>query len=147
MVTNFYFIVFVACIITTFTCVIRNKNIDSIYLLFDILVTCNCLGRYIIAGANNLQVALLGTKFLYLGGTLTVYLIVITLARLCNIKVSKILRGTLLLYSFVILILVFTIEHNDLYYNISDNGNKKGKNKDKKEEKKKDEKQKILPDK
>ena len=116
MVTNFYFIVFVACIITTFTCVIRNKNIDSIYLLFDILVTCNCLGRYIIAGANNLQVALLGTKFLYLGGTLTVYLIVITLARLCNIKVSKILRGTLLLYSFVILILVFTIEHNDLYY-------------------------------
>ena len=64
VVTKFYLCVLVACIITILICIIRNRKVDALFMFFTILVTCNNLGRYIIAISTNKDMALLGNKFL-----------------------------------------------------------------------------------
>ena len=68
MVTIFYFIVFILALILTGSFLIRNKNVDSIFILFSLFVTMNCFGRYILAASENLETAIWANRFLYIGG-------------------------------------------------------------------------------
>ena len=58
MVTVFYFIVFIFALVLTGSFLVRNKNVDSVFILFSILVTINCFGRYMLATAENLEMAM-----------------------------------------------------------------------------------------
>lgn len=44
MVTWFYFIVFLLALIMTGSILLRNKNADTLLVLFSIVVTINCMG-------------------------------------------------------------------------------------------------------
>ena len=79
MVTWFYFIVFVLALIMTGSFLARNKNVDSVFMLFAVLVTINCLGRYVLASAETLELAIWANKFLYVGGCFAPLLTVLVL--------------------------------------------------------------------
>ena len=49
---------------------IRNKNADTVFVLFSIAVTINCFGRYMLATSQSLEMAIWANKFLYVGGLL-----------------------------------------------------------------------------
>ena len=116
MVTWFYFAVFVLSLVMTGSFLYRNKKTDTVFILFSILVTINCLGRYMLAASQTLEMALWANKFLYVGGCFAPLLLTFIVARLCGIKIPKVLGVILTLYSTVVMALVMTIGHCGLYY-------------------------------
>ena len=116
MVTSFYFIVFILALMLTGSFLARNKNVDSIFILFSLLVTINCFGRYMIATAETLEMAIWANKFLYIGGCYAPLLTVIVLAKLCNLKLSRLLITIMTVYSTLIICLVMTIGKCGIYY-------------------------------
>lgn len=88
MVTWFYFIVFLFALIMTGGILLRNKNVDTLLVLFSIVVTINCMGRYMLASAESIEMAIWANKFLYVGGCFAPLLTVFVLAKLCNQKLS-----------------------------------------------------------
>ena len=64
MVTWFYFIVFLLTLIMTGSILLRNKNVDTLLVLFSIVVTINCMGRYMLASAESIEMAIWANKFL-----------------------------------------------------------------------------------
>lgn len=116
MVANFYLLVLIISIVMSAFFMIRNKKIDSIYAVFALAVTCNAMGRFMLAKATTVSMALFATKAMYLGCCYMPIIITIMLARMCNIKASRLLKGTILFYATVIFTLVMTVEHHDLYY-------------------------------
>lgn len=116
MVTWFYFIVFVLSLVMTGSFLYRNKKTDTVFILFSILVMINCLGRYMLAASQTLEMALWANKFLYVGGCFAPLLLTFITARLCGIKIPKVLGVFLTLYSTVVMALVMTIGHCGIYY-------------------------------
>ena len=116
MVTSFYFIVFLLALILTGSFLVRNKNVDSVFMLFSLLVTINCFGRYMLATAENLEMAIWANKFLYIGGCYAPLLTVIVLAKLCNLKLPRLLITIMTAYSTLIICLVMTIGKCGIYY-------------------------------
>lgn len=116
MVTWFYLIVFILALTMTVFFMTRNKRVDSLCMLFCILVTINCLGRYLLAKATGVEMAILANKLLYVGGCYAPFLTVILLTELSNIKMSKWFRAGLLAISSFLLMLVFSIGYSDIYY-------------------------------
>ncbi len=116
MVSWFYLIVFIMALTMTVFFMTRNKRVDSLCMLFCILVTINCLGRYLLAKATGVDMAILANKLLYVGGCYAPFLTVILLTELSNIKMSKWFRAGLLAISSFLLILVFSIGYSDIYY-------------------------------
>lgn len=116
MITLFYLIVFIVALIMTANFLIRNKNIDTTLILFSILITINCLGRFLLASAQGLEMALWANKFMYVGGCYAPLLTFIVLARLCDLRIPRILLTLLTAYSTLVMCLVFTIGHSPIYY-------------------------------
>ena len=98
MVTWFYFIVFLLALFMAANFLIRTKNADSMFALFSILVVVNCLGRYMLAAAQTLEMAIWANKFLYVGGCFAPLLILSVLARLCNQRIPRWLIAVLTAY-------------------------------------------------
>lgn len=116
MVTGFYFVVFVLSLILALKCLLQNKNIDTLFVLLFGAIIINCAGRYLLAVSEGLEMAVWANKFLYVGGVYAPLLSVLVLARLCNIKIPRLLTGLLVLYSTTVLCLVMTIGRYELYY-------------------------------
>ena len=116
MVTWFYLIVFLLALIMAGSFLLQTKNADSMFVLFSILVVVNCLGRYMLAAAQTLEMAIWANKFLYVGGCFAPLLIVIVLARLCSQRLPRWLIAGLTAYSSLVTGLVMTIGRSGIYY-------------------------------
>ena len=116
MVTWFYFIVFLLALFMAASFLLQTKNADSTFILFSIMVVINCLGRYMLASAQTLEMALWANKFLYVGGCFAPLLILIVLARLCNQQIPRWLIAVLAAYSALVTGLVMTIGKYGIYY-------------------------------
>lgn len=116
MVTGFYFIVFILSLILTGSFFVRNKKVDSVFILFSFLVTINCFGRYLLAVSESLEMAIWANKLLYVGGCYAPLLTVIVLAKLCDLKLSRLLLAFMTAYSTLIICLVMTIGKCGIYY-------------------------------
>ena len=116
MVTWFYFIVFLLTLIMAGSILLRNKNVDTLLVLFSIVVTINCMGRYMLASAESIEMAIWANKFLYVGGCFAPLLTVFVLAKLCNQKLSPIVATVMILYSVIVICLVMTIGKSGIYY-------------------------------
>jgi len=116
MITWFYFIVFVLSLIMTISFFVKNRKIDTVYMLFAIFVTINCMGRYMLATSDTLEMALWSNKFMYVGACFVPLLTLHVLIRLCNFKMPKLLMWILTVYSIVVLCFVFTIGEYGIYY-------------------------------
>ena len=116
MVTWFYFIVFLLAMFMAASFLLQTKNADSTFILFSIMVVVNCLGRFMLATAQTLEMALWANKFLYVGGCFAPLLIVVVLARLCNQRMPVWLTAGLTAYSALVIGLVLTIGRSGIYY-------------------------------
>ena len=86
MITGFYLIVFLLSLFMLGRVLFVNKKVDSMILTAVILLMMNCLGRYMLATAECLSMALTANKIIYLGACFLPLMTVIILARLCEIK-------------------------------------------------------------
>lgn len=116
MITVFYLVVFITSVVMNGYYMIRNRKIDSIFAVFGVAVTINAMGRYMLATATNTEMALFATKAMYLGGSYAPFIFLVTLSKLCNVKVSRVVKGTMVIYSTLIFGFVLTIEKHKLYY-------------------------------
>lgn len=116
MVTEFYFIVFLLSLILALKCLRQNKNMDTLFIMFFSAIIINCAGRYLLATSEGLEMAIWANKFLYIGGIYAPLLSVLVLARLCDIKIPRLLSGLLTLYSTIVFCLVMTIGKYGIYY-------------------------------
>lgn len=116
MVVGFYFIVFVLSLVMLASFLIRYKKVDTLLIMFCAMVSINCLGRYVIATSESLEMAFLGTKILYIGACYAPLMTVFIIARLCEHKLPAIAKIAMILYSTVTMILVFTIGKSGIYY-------------------------------
>ncbi len=116
MVTVFYFIVFLLSLILALKCLMQNKNMDTLFIMFFSVIIINCAGRYLLATSEGLEMAIWANKFLYIGGIYAPLLSVLVLARLCDIKIPRLLSNLLTLYSTIVFCLVMTIGKYGIYY-------------------------------
>ncbi|MGN0341930.1 MAG: HD-GYP domain-containing protein [Roseburia sp.] len=116
MVTWFYFIVFVLALIMAGSFMVRNKNVDTVFCLFSMLVMINCFGRYLLSTADSLEMAVWANKYLYVGGCYAPLMTVIVLARLCNKKMPRLLLAIMTGYATLVTGLVMTIGKCGIYY-------------------------------
>lgn len=116
MVVGFYFIVFVLAASMLISFLVRSKKADTLLIFFGIMITINCLGRYMLATSKTLDMAIWANKFLYVGGCFAPLLTVFLLARLCEHRVPNWLKILLISYSTLVLGLVMTIGKLDIYY-------------------------------
>ncbi len=116
MVTGFYFVVSILALVMSASFLIKNKNVDKVFVLFSIAVTINCFGRYMVATSQSLEMALLANKFLYIGGCYAPLLTVFVLSRLCNLKIPRVPAVIMTAFSTLIVCLVMTIGKSGIYY-------------------------------
>ena len=116
MVVGFYFIVFILSLVMLASFLIRYKKVDTLLIMFCAMVSINCLGRYVIATSESLEMAFWGTKILYIGACYAPLMTVFIIARLCEHKLPAIAKIAMVLYSTVTMILVFTIGKSGIYY-------------------------------
>lgn len=116
MVTWFYFLVFILSLTLALKCLIQNKNIDTLFVLFFATIIINCMGRYFLAASDGLEMALWANKLLYVGGVYAPLLALLVLTRLCDITMPRSFVCFLTLYSTIVLCLVMTIGNSGIYY-------------------------------
>lgn len=95
--------VFILSVILALKCLLQNKNMDTLFVLFFIAIIINCMGRYLLASSDGLEMAIWANKFLYLGGVYAPLLAVLVLARLCDITIPRILIWFMSLYSTIVI--------------------------------------------
>ncbi len=116
MISWLYLIAFLLSLYMLASFVINNKKVDSLLILFALLVVINCAGYYFLYTSKVLEMAIFANKFLYFGGCFAPLFTVLLLCRLCNIKMPKPLIAFLTLYSSVVWAFVFTIGKSGIYY-------------------------------
>lgn len=116
MVTWFYFFVFVLSLTLALKCLIQNKNIDTLFVLFFCAIIINCVGRYWLAASDGLEMALWANKILYVGGVYAPLLALLVLTRLCDITIPRSFVCFMTVYSTIVLCFVMTIGNSGIYY-------------------------------
>lgn len=116
MISWLYLIAFVLSLYMFASFVIHNKKVDTLLMLFGLLVVINCAGYYFLYSSKTLEMAIFSNKFLYVGGCFAPLFTVLLLCRLCNIRMPKPLITLLSLFSSVVWALVFTIGKSTIYY-------------------------------
>ena len=116
MLTIIYFIVFLVSVLVAGFILIRYKKVNSAITLLCLSIIASCLGRYMVAGSETLEVALWGNRFIYVGACFSPLLLLKILTNLCNIKMPHIVTILLSLYSMVIIGLVAFVDRSALYY-------------------------------
>ena len=116
MITWYYLVIFILSLMLALSCLLRNKNIDTLFTLLFIAIVVSCMGRYVIASSTVLEMAIFGNKILYVGGVYAPLLTMLVLSRLCAIKVSRLFTIFMALYSTIVFCFVLTIGKSDIYY-------------------------------
>ncbi|MBQ8378421.1 MAG: HD domain-containing protein [Oscillospiraceae bacterium] len=116
MIVVIDFITFLLSLVLMGSVFFKYKKVDTLFLLLLLSVVINCMGRYMISSAEQLETAVWANKFLYIGGSYAPILFVCLLFKLSNIKFPKVVATVLGIYSSVVLFFVMTAEKNKLYY-------------------------------
>ncbi len=116
MISWLYLIAFLLSLYMFASFVINNKKVDTLLILFALMVVINCAGYYFLYTSKSLEMAIFSNKFLYVGGCFAPLFTILLLCRLCNVKMPKPLIAFLTLYSGVVWAFVFTIGKSGIYY-------------------------------
>lgn len=95
---------------------IRHKHFDIHITLIFVLVPIANLGYALVASAQTLEAALMGTVVAYIGGCYLLLILMLAVYALCFIEVSRMVRLTLMCLSTAIFFCVLTIGKSPLYY-------------------------------
>lgn len=117
MVSALYGIAAFIVLIQLIALITKGGKTQSVYmlLLFVVTVICN-LGYFAIAISQSVETAVLGNKITYFGAVFLPYLVLMTIAELCDTRLPIKIRYPLLGYSIIVLMLVFSTGYSDIYY-------------------------------
>lgn len=93
-----------------------GRQVNVLYLLVFVIVIFADYGYLIIAGANNLETAIIGNTISYLGGSFVPFLLMMCVAEICHIRQHKAITVAEFVLCSVVFASVNTIGHNDWYY-------------------------------
>lgn len=116
MVTLFYLIVFIISLVMAGRVLRGGKKVDTMLVMAVILIVLSCGGRYALATADSLEMALYANIFIYIGACYLPLLIVRFMARVSNKEMPRLVWGALLAASTFIMVGVLTIGRTDWYY-------------------------------
>ncbi|MBR3825934.1 MAG: response regulator [Lachnospiraceae bacterium] len=116
MISWFYFIAFLLALYMFVSFLVNNKKVDSLLILFALMVVINCAGYYFLSISRTLEMAIFSNKFLYMGGCFAPLFTVLLLYRLCKIRIPKLLVFFLSVFSSLVFALVLTIGRWQIYY-------------------------------
>lgn len=116
MVTGFYFIIFILSVIMLIGILINNKKVDTLIIMGIGLLVMNCMGRYLLADSQSMEMAIFATKILYVGACYLPFVLVTFLSGLCNVRIHKLWLGLMALGSPVVMCGVLTIGKSAVYY-------------------------------
>lgn len=94
----------------------KYKKLDTLFFLLGLSIVVNCMGRFMLSSAQNLETAIWANLFLYVGGSYAPLLLAIVLFKVCNMRFPKIATIIMTAYSTIILLLVMSVGYTDLYY-------------------------------
>ena len=94
----------------------KYKKLDTLFFLLGLSIVVNCLGRFMLSSAQNLETAIWANLFLYVGGSYAPLLLAIVLFKVCNMRFPKTATIIMTAYSTIILLLVMSVGYTDLYY-------------------------------
>ncbi len=94
----------------------KYKKLDTLFFLLGLSIVVNCLGRFMLSSAQNLETAIWANLFLYVGGCYAPLLLAIVLFKVCNMRFPKTATIIMTAYSTIILLLVMSVGYTDLYY-------------------------------
>lgn len=116
MVTVFYFVTFLLSMALMGIVLLKNKRVDTMLVIAVILIWCNCFGRYLQSSSQSLETAIVANALIYVGACYIPLLMVQFLTGLCNLKLPKLCRIGLLIYSTIVFGCTLTVGHLPLYY-------------------------------
>lgn len=116
MVIWFYSVIFILSLAMTAGFVLKHNNVNTVFMVFSVLVNLNALGRVIIATSTTLETALIGNGFLYVGACYSPVLVAKILTRLSNIRLNHYVLAFMLMYSTVVFGFTMTIGRTNHYY-------------------------------
>lgn len=116
MISAFYFFIFFASVFMTVCFLLRNKKIDSLYIVFCLLVIINSLGRYLLSVSTTLKMALVSNLLIYIGGCYCPFMLLVALRQLCNMHIYEKVLRFMFCFSSVVMCFVLTIGKSGLYY-------------------------------
>ncbi|MBQ7487324.1 MAG: HD domain-containing protein [Clostridia bacterium] len=93
-----------------------HRHFTPSFILVFTLVAISCLGYMLYAQAENLEAAATAMKISYIGGSFLQLFIMLSIFNLCEIQLSRPVRGLLFCLSACMYLSVLTIGHGDLFY-------------------------------
>ena len=96
--------------------IIGRKQNFSLYVLLFGSVLVSLMGTYSVSTADSIEAALVGHRFVYAGGVFAPSLTLLAVARLCKIRIPKLVSFGLIAIGVVILWLAFNVDTQDIYY-------------------------------
>lgn len=117
MTFNIYAVLLILSVINLIMLYILGKKQNySLYILLFGAISVSLMGTYAVSTSTTIEAALVGQRFIYAGGVFTPVFIVLAVAKLCKIKIPKLISIGLLIYSAVILYFSFNIDTQNIYY-------------------------------
>ena len=116
MVQTFYLVVFITALSITGFFLLRARQVDTVFMFFEINVIVNSLGRYMIASTDSLDVALIGNTFVYVGACYCPFALIVEITQMCEIKIPKWLKYGLFTFSTAVICLSLSIGKYDFFY-------------------------------
>lgn len=121
MELNIYGIVFILSFILLVALVIvgQKQNINYYLLVFSAIMIC-CLGYYTVSIAEQLEVAIVGHRMIYLGGVFIPILMLFAAMKLCHIEIPKWFGLFMMTFGVIVFYFAFTVgERTEYYTNLS----------------------------
>ena len=117
MLSTLYALVAVISFVQLISLLIKGGKNQNVYmlLLFAVTLICN-IGYYAISVSESVETAVLCNKITYFGGIFLPLFVLLSISDLCKTKLPKALMIFLVIYSFVVLTLAFSVGHNGIYY-------------------------------
>lgn len=116
MITLVYFMALMVSVFTLCAILIFNKKIDSLFIGVVALVCTNMLGRYLIATADSMDMAIWATKVMYVGSIYCPVAFLRLTTKLCDIVVPDWIKIGLVSFATVVMSCVSSIGTFPLYY-------------------------------
>lgn len=98
----------------------KKSHMQNLLLIMLVALQVNFAGYLFELNSDNLEEALQGVKFAYLGKPFIILSMFLFVVDFCKVKLGKVFRDCLVLAHVAITLLVFTCEYNSLFYSSID---------------------------
>ena len=92
----------------------KNQNFYQL-MIFLMILTCNT-GYFLMGLTETVEAAIICNNITYLGGIFMPLFALLTISELCDIRLSKKISIPLILFSFIVLGLIFSSGYSDVFY-------------------------------